>query len=359
MRRGLEVERDALPGLIQAIGHEPRRYEDYTAARAGPSREACLAGVEEADAYLLLLGERYGDPLPDTGLSPTEEEFAVAKRRGIPILVFRKRGVTPEAAQDDFIARVEAYATGRFRRSFEAATELLAEVAVALRELAIAPGTLDWEPLTNGLNVPWRVLARFVAQRSLAILETHVLSLGPVRPLQATAVEALPARLARTGRAAGFFREDQALTTETGESFARVRISLGGRDREAGLGLTDVGVVTIWEELPGDMLGTIIDRASLATRLAGHLRIAGDLAPEVSRVALAVGLRGIAWVSEGDPAEVGRRNSGTMPGFGRAVDDALVEPRDSVPRELLASAAREIGDELAMRLLLRYREAMR
>lgn len=31
VRRGLEVERDSLPGLIQATGHVPRRFEDYTA----------------------------------------------------------------------------------------------------------------------------------------------------------------------------------------------------------------------------------------------------------------------------------------------------------------------------------------
>jgi hypothetical protein len=56
-----------------------------------PSRQACLDGVEDADTYFLLLGQHYADPLPDSGKSPTEEEFTVAKRRGIPIRVFRKR----------------------------------------------------------------------------------------------------------------------------------------------------------------------------------------------------------------------------------------------------------------------------
>ncbi len=81
VRRGLEDERDALPALIRALGHEPRRFEDYT-VKPVPSREACLEGLEGAQAYVLLLGATYGDPLPDTGKAPTEEEFTVAKRRG-------------------------------------------------------------------------------------------------------------------------------------------------------------------------------------------------------------------------------------------------------------------------------------
>jgi len=66
VRRGLEEERDALPGLIQALGHEPRRFEDFT-AQSVPSRQACLDGIEAADVYVLLIGEHYGDSLPETG----------------------------------------------------------------------------------------------------------------------------------------------------------------------------------------------------------------------------------------------------------------------------------------------------
>ena len=64
-----------------------------------------LAGVEAAEMYLLLLGQHYGVPLPDSGKAPTEEEFTVAKRRGMPVLVFRKTGDAPDERQRDFIAR--------------------------------------------------------------------------------------------------------------------------------------------------------------------------------------------------------------------------------------------------------------
>lgn len=65
VRRGLEEERDALPGLITAIGHTPVRFEDFT-AQAVPSREACLDGVAASDVYLLLVGPHYGQPFKDS-----------------------------------------------------------------------------------------------------------------------------------------------------------------------------------------------------------------------------------------------------------------------------------------------------
>ena len=111
VRRGLEEERDNLPALIGAIGHEFRRFEDYTAQPVA-SREACLRGVDQADVYLLLLGGRYGDPVFDSGRSPTEEEFTRARQRGIPMLVFVKQGIEVEPLQQGFIDRVEEYTGG-------------------------------------------------------------------------------------------------------------------------------------------------------------------------------------------------------------------------------------------------------
>lgn len=100
MRRGLEQERDALRGLLLALGHEPLRFEDFT-AQPVPSREACLEGARAADVYLLLLGPYYGDPLPETGRSPTDEEHVAALTKGIPRLVFVKQGSVLEPRQAD------------------------------------------------------------------------------------------------------------------------------------------------------------------------------------------------------------------------------------------------------------------
>lgn len=357
VRRGLEGERDALPGLIRALGHEPRRFEDYT-AKAVPSREACLVGVEEADAYVLLLSDRYGDPLSDTGRSPTEEEFAVAKRRGIPVLVFRKRGVTPEPAQEEFIQRIEDYATGVFRGSFSTAAELLVQLTTAIREFERAPEALSFDPLCAPVTVPWKASEHHGWRSTATAIELHAMPLPPLQ-LSATALSALPGRLARSGRDHGFFADDYALDTRLQEASAHAVTRPDRRIPIAGIRVMPSGSVSVWHEMPSDNLGVILDRADLAPRIAGMLRLAADLLPKSGAVALAIGLFGLVSVSEGLAAELGHRTSATMPGFGHQKESALVEARDSVPVGALSRAADEIATELAMRLLLRFREVVR
>lgn len=132
LRRGLEVERDSLPGLIRAVGHEPTRFEDF-AAQAEPSREACLLGVDSSDAYLLLLGPHYGHRFPETGQSPTHDEWVAATTKGLPRLVFRKAGVAFESEQEEFARQVGDYSSGVFYAAFTDVADLLTRVADALR----------------------------------------------------------------------------------------------------------------------------------------------------------------------------------------------------------------------------------
>lgn len=356
VRRGLEEERDALPGLIQALGHEPRRFEDFSATGI-PSRQACLDGVEDADAYLLLLGEHYGDPLPETGIAPTEEEFAVAKRRGIPILAFRKRGVTLEPAQEEFIERIEAYSTGVFRKAFSNSAGLLAEVARGIRELDLAPPTLRFTPLPNAVTAPWKTFERHGWRSTAAILELVAIPLPPVAPT-ATELSAMPGRIARLGREHGFFHDAHALDSGVANSAAHAATRPDRSVPIAGIGMTASGAISIWQELPSDGLGAILDEADLGERIASTLRLATELVPSGCQVALAVGLHGLGSVTEGHVADLGHRRSASMPGFGYE-KDALVEPRDSLPSGSLAPAAQEIARELAVRLILTFRDAFR
>jgi len=64
----LSEERAALPPFLRLLGHEGLRREDF-AAQNRSSRQACLAGVEEAEVYVLLLGPKYGDPFPHRTLT--------------------------------------------------------------------------------------------------------------------------------------------------------------------------------------------------------------------------------------------------------------------------------------------------
>ena len=104
VRRGLEEERDALPGLIIAVGHEVVRFEDFT-AQSQPSREACLAGIATVDAYLLLLGPNYGHRFEDTGQSPTHDEWVAATVAGIPRVVSAKWAWTSNPSKRNWPAR--------------------------------------------------------------------------------------------------------------------------------------------------------------------------------------------------------------------------------------------------------------
>jgi hypothetical protein len=353
VRRGLEEERDSLPALIQAIGHLPRRFEDFT-AQPVPSRDACLAGVEDADVYLLLLGPNYGEPLFDSGLSPTEEEWTVAKRRGIPILAFRKLGVEADEQQSAFTQRVEDYVTGRFRDSFTGALDLLPKVAEKIRELAAEAGPLVWEPLDGAVVVDWVIGDDQLRYAGVgATVELHLVPLGAER-LSATALERLPESIARVGRDHGLFGPGDALDLRSGEDRAFVTRGVTRDQRSAGVSVSRAHAVSAWEELPRDSLGSILDRADLASRLARLLRIGAEMAPtDVEQVALAIGFGPTQMVTEGDARDLGRRSGATM-----GMSDRLVriDAEDSVPRDAITVAADEIGAELAARLVLRFRE---
>ncbi|MFD0456174.1 DUF4062 domain-containing protein [Streptomyces violaceoruber] len=137
-RKGLEEERDALDGLVRALGHTPVRFEDFS-AQTTPSRETCLKALSTADACLFLLGPNYGHVFPETGQSATHDEWVAAQQAGMPRLVYRKLDVTFEPSQHEFVRVVEAYATGVFRDSFRTAADLLPKVAGKIRELESGP----------------------------------------------------------------------------------------------------------------------------------------------------------------------------------------------------------------------------
>lgn len=356
VRRGLEAERDALPGVILALEHEPRRFEDFT-AQPVPSREACLRGAQEADVYLLLLGDIYGDPLPDTGLSPTEEEFVAARARGIPILVFMKRGGSPEDRQKAFIARVSNYVDGRFRRGFDDVPGLLAGVVAAIRDVAARPASLVWTGLTAPVSVPWREVERGAFTTGGTELSTYIVPVGTPARLPATALGNLPERLARAGRDGHLLAHDRALDLRSSDVEAVAAARQESRALDAGIRVGRDRTVTIWEQLPTDMLGAILDERDLAKRIAKALRLAGDMGlADTDRVALAVGLRLGSMTSFGSTDDLGRRSSAQPIGFMGGATIVRVDAEDSVPTAAVGSAAREIAAEMAQRLMFRVRE---
>ena len=136
---GYEEYREAARAGIRQAGCDAVLAEDF-AAQDASSRNSCINGVQSADGLVLLLGARYGWVAP-SGRSATEEEYQEARRRHMPILVFVQDGTSREPDQRDFVARLENYIHGHFRRSFQSPDDLrrLVKEAVMERDLEAVP----------------------------------------------------------------------------------------------------------------------------------------------------------------------------------------------------------------------------
>jgi hypothetical protein len=136
--RGFEPYREAAARAAKALRHEVKRAEDFAASPSTP-QQACLAGVRWAEAVILLLGTRYGEPQA-SGLAPTHEEYRESRER-CHVLVFVERGVKHEPAQQAFLSEVQGWTTGHYTASFSDPDELRDAVTSALRDLELAQAT--------------------------------------------------------------------------------------------------------------------------------------------------------------------------------------------------------------------------
>lgn len=92
---------------------------------------------------MLLVGPKHGDPFPDSGLSPTAEEFHRARHCGILILVSNKVvAKADEPKQAAFEEEVGGYVNGRFWRSFHRSAACNQAVGEALKELQVDVGPI-------------------------------------------------------------------------------------------------------------------------------------------------------------------------------------------------------------------------
>lgn len=123
--------RAAARAAIESLGLRPIMAETHGADPSSP-QHAMLREVAEADCFLLLLGERYGESGPN-GTSPTEDEFNEAVRRNKPILVVRQ-DVEMEPRQAEFLERVGgAWKGGRAWARFTDAGDVALNVVRAIR----------------------------------------------------------------------------------------------------------------------------------------------------------------------------------------------------------------------------------
>jgi Domain of unknown function (DUF4062) len=366
----LRDARDGLAAVLAVVDpFVPLRFEDFVAPDRAP-RVACLEAVRQCDVYVLLLGPTYGEPWPDSGLAPTEEEFQLARRLGKPTLVFvLSTDERDEPAQADFKARVEHYVNGRFRASFTDTQSLNVAVLAALREVQVDAAPLRWQHLAEAAPILWRWEVPAVHDRAVAapVLDVHLIPLG-TGPLLASRLGSLPTVLLRAARDAGFLDEQGSVVSGSdrtsawawasdapsrGTGFAERRVH-----EHRGVAVHANGQVTAFEALPTDFAGALVDLADLRTRLVRLLAVAVPQLPlGAERVAVAASLAPADRVFEGDPAGVTGRTHGHMrmaQGFGLSA-----EPNKAVTADALRVHAPEIADELASELLLALRDAPR
>lgn len=144
---GMEPLRLACREAITSLGHEPVMAEDFMSQPNSP-QITCLSGVRQSAAVVLIIGERYGQKQPGSGLSPTHEEFEEAKAKR-PVFVFVQDGVTREPEEAAFADAVQGWAGGYFRSGFRSADQLRALVTKALHnwEVANAAAPVDVDSL--------------------------------------------------------------------------------------------------------------------------------------------------------------------------------------------------------------------
>lgn len=359
VRRGLEEERDALPGLLAALGYTPVRFEDYT-AQPLPSRQACLHGVASADVYLMLLGSHYGHRFPETGQSPTHDEWVGAQRAGIPRLVFRKTSVKFEPEQEEFARLVGDYGTGVFYATFDGFPDLAPQVVAKLRELEQAPSSLVFAALTETVQVRWCADFPENTRRRRATgiprVEAHIIPVGgSVRTAREMdkATQGLAARLRRSGHVS----DEEALIPEVSDE-GSVTISLPEPQRRwdeprptatLGVRLDRSGQLSWWAALPGDSMGAVLDEQALAAQVTKGLRLLASLdLVQGPRVAVAVGIDDTMLLTIGSVSQLPRSGATMLRSSGEPL---RLYPDESLPTAALDAGAAEVVAPLVRRLV--------
>lgn len=361
--RGLEEERRALAGLIQALGHEPVRFEDFGGARTEPSRQECLEAVASSDVYLLLLGPYYGHVFPETGQSATHDEFVAARGAGIPRLVYRKLGQEPEALQAKFIALVSEYTTGSWRLDFNDATDLQPLVTRAIRELESAPSPLSFEPLETPPTVTWKDdwddSNHGGWGRPDAFVELHATSLTSAT-IPARRMHDLPDAIVTKLRTFGALAV--AAGAEVNQNVDAVTVALPLTERRhdtstphefAGVRVARDGQVSVWTRLPHDHMGPTLDEDDLQKAIAGQLRVLGVLnIVNGDRFALSAGIGGtLSMVSFAKPG-IPRNRSTSVSLTQEAV---RITPDESFSAAAFDAGADQVARQLTGQLLRHMR----
>lgn len=140
---GLSAERLAVKQAIESLSHQAVMAEDFPAQPNTP-QVACLDGLRQAQAAVLILGAKYG-ALQSSGLSATHEEYREAKQR-LPVFVFIDDRAELSAEQLNFKKEVQAWNGGQYTTNFSSPEELRKAVTKALHHWEIQQQAAPIDP---------------------------------------------------------------------------------------------------------------------------------------------------------------------------------------------------------------------
>ena len=296
---GMEPIRAAARSAVTTLGHDPVMAEDFGALPHTP-QIACLDGVRQAGAVVLVLGARYG-AVQSSGLSATHEEYREARDR-CPVLAFVEQGVTPDPKQADFINEVQTWDSGLIRVGFTDPAQLEREIIRSLHrlDLATASAPFDAKELLS------RTLAMLPGERSSsygALLSVSIAG-GPAQPIlrpsriEDPALAEMLEKEALFGTARLFGRsEGTQATIEQGalileQGGPRGNISRAIRLDPQGGVLIRSSVVSEGGGLPAILVETVQDQLEASLRYAAWVLDQIDQTQRLSHVAVAAQLTG-------------------------------------------------------------------
>jgi tetratricopeptide (TPR) repeat protein len=196
-RLDLKPELAAVMSWLVQARHQPAH--SYV-ADTHTVREGCLNDVRDSDAYVLILGHRYGHVPTEANperLSITELEYGAARDAGLPIVVLQSRGIRDVAVTDvgkPEYAKVVAFSerVNRNHKAFQflGEAELIAGLSTGLQK------ALRGDPLAD--PAVQRVIARLSTQATVKDERIEILERENARLKQE-----LAAAVAHTLHAAG------------------------------------------------------------------------------------------------------------------------------------------------------------
>jgi len=352
--RGFEPLRDAAARAVSSLGHEVVRAEDFGASPDSP-QAACMAGVRESEAVVLILGSEYGYAQA-SGLSATHEEYREA-RDARPVLAFLEDGMEPGPEQLAFVREVQGWEKGHYTSSFDGVEDLQAKVVRGLHDFALANASA---PLDEAE----------VARQSLGLVPqapsgsgtSLVVSVagGPARQVLRPA-ELEDAELHRflLSEALTGTNSVLSLTVATNTSMDADTVVLR-QDDGAFVSLSETGGVVVAQQALEDngwQVGiaslieeTVTERISDALRFIGGILDRVDQPRRLSHVAVTAVLLGVGYLGWRTKEEQAQNPRTATMGIG-SKDRVLVQLSPPVRRRAaLAHDTHKLAEDLAVRL---------